>query len=494
MNVTTPVLLIVFFFIMIPLVLAEFVRARSVPSAEDFFLQNRKMPIIMSFFTIYATWMSIFGLMGACSYFYGKGPIYMTSVAWDIFFGILVYLIGTRIWFYGKQRGYFTPTDFFNDIYGSRKLNIAITVIIIFFTVPYLEIQFSGSSYLVEIATNGLIPWQISGLLFYSIIVIYLWYGGLRAVALADVFYGACLLATMLFTGFYLSDKAGGVHEMFKLIENSGPKHLTLPGPNNDAGAFFWICMFLTVPIGALMGPQMWIRNYAVKSYKTFKIVPLLLALVGIQVLGPMLAGSAGIILEPNVTVEDKLIPILFVHYSGSILCGFIFCGVASAALSTANSQIHAIATVYTIDIHRRYINPDVSDRKMSAIARWTVLTVSFITFGIFLKTPTVIMETGIMALGGVAQIFIPVLGALFWTRSNSDGAFWGLISGEAAIMISVWIFKLDSSYAAIIGMLINAVIFIMISLIKKPNPAVSEKILSYRNEYSMRVYENRLD
>ena len=98
------------------------------------------------------------------------------------------------------------------------------------------------------------------------------------------------------------------------------------------------------------------------------------------------------------------------------------------------------------------------------------------------------------MALGGVAQIFIPVLGALFWTRLNSDGAFWGLISGEAAIMISVWIFKLDSSYAAIIGMLINAIIFIMISLIKKPNPAVSEKILSYRNEYSMRVYENRLD
>ncbi len=88
MNVTTPVLLIVFFFIMIPLVLAEFVRARSVPSAEDFFLQNRKMPIIMSFFTIYATWMSIFGLMGACSYFYGKGPIYMTSVAWDRFFGM----------------------------------------------------------------------------------------------------------------------------------------------------------------------------------------------------------------------------------------------------------------------------------------------------------------------------------------------------------------------------------------------------------------------
>ena len=63
-----------------------------------------------------------------------------------------------------NRGGYFTPTNFFNDIYSSRKLNIAITVIIIFFTVPYLEIQFSGSSYLVEIATNGLIPWQISEL------------------------------------------------------------------------------------------------------------------------------------------------------------------------------------------------------------------------------------------------------------------------------------------------------------------------------------------
>lgn len=494
MNVTTPILLIVFFFIMIPLVLAEFVRGKSVPSAEDFFLQSRNMPTILSLFTIYATWMSIFGLMGACSYFYSKGPIYMTAVAWDIYFGILLYIVGTRIWFYGKQRGYFTPTDFFNDIYASKTLNIIVTVIVIMFTVPYLEIQFSGSAYLVETATKGLIPWQISGLIFYTIIIIYLWYGGLRAVALADVFYGSCLLVAMIFAGFYLSSKAGGINEMFKMIENSGPEHLILPGPKGDVGPTFWICLFLTVPVGAIMGPQMWIRSYAAKSYKTFKLIPLLLAIMAIQVLGPMLAGSAGIILKPNILAEDRLIPILFVEYSDSILCALIFCGVASAALSTANSQIHAMATVYTIDIHRRYINPDVSDRKMSAIARWAVLTVSFITFALFLKMPGVIMETGTLALGGIAQIFIPTLGALFWIRSNAQGAVYGLIFGEIVLLVSTIIFKLDSSYAAIIAFLANGVVFVVMGYFGKPNLNTMEKIRAYKKEYTIRIYENRLD
>ena len=60
MDTTTIVLLIIFAFTFIPLLLAEFARKDSVPELEDFFLQGRKMPLFMAFFTVYATWVSSF--------------------------------------------------------------------------------------------------------------------------------------------------------------------------------------------------------------------------------------------------------------------------------------------------------------------------------------------------------------------------------------------------------------------------------------------------
>ena len=218
MTATTPVLMIVFVFAFIPLIFAEIARNKSVPTIEDFFVQGRRMPTFMLFFTVYATWMSAFAFLGASGYFYEMGPVYMTAFGWDVLFGLLFMIIGRRLWYYGKLNHYITPTDFFNDIFDFKPLNILVTLVMILFTIPYLQIQLSGGAYIIEIASNGLIPWRISGLIFYLIIIIYLWAGGLRAVAMTDIFYGSCLFVSMLFIGFFLIHKAGG-----EWITCSGP-------------------------------------------------------------------------------------------------------------------------------------------------------------------------------------------------------------------------------------------------------------------------------
>ncbi|MEG2200008.1 MAG: hypothetical protein RRY25_06985, partial [Anaerovorax sp.] len=81
-------LLTVFLFIMFPLILAELARKKAFPTAEDFFLQSRTMSTAMTFFTVYATWMSIFAFLGATTYFYESGPVYTTAIAWDALFGV----------------------------------------------------------------------------------------------------------------------------------------------------------------------------------------------------------------------------------------------------------------------------------------------------------------------------------------------------------------------------------------------------------------------
>ena len=104
MTPSTSILMIIFFFLIFPLVLAEFARNRSLPTLEDFFVQSRKMPSVMVFFTVYSTWISVFAFLGASAYFYSKGPVYMTTIGWDVLFGILFMILGRRIWQYGKSR------------------------------------------------------------------------------------------------------------------------------------------------------------------------------------------------------------------------------------------------------------------------------------------------------------------------------------------------------------------------------------------------------
>ncbi len=484
MVASTPVLMIVFAFAFIPLIFAEIARNRSIPTLEDFFVHSRRMPAFMLFFTVYATWMSAFAFLGASGYFYAMGPVYMTAFGWDVLFGLLFMMIGKRVWHYGKSNHYITPTDFFDDIYHFKPLNLMVTVIMILFTIPYLQIQLSGGAYIIEIASNGLIPWRMSGLIFYLIIIIYLWAGGLRAVAMTDIFYGLCLFLSMLFIGFFLINKAGGVETVFRTIAEADVRNVTLPGPKGNAGPLLWLAMFITVPIGALMGPPMWLRFYSADKKKHFDLIPLLICITAIQCIGTLFAGSAGIVTAPGIQKTDSIIPVMLWEHGDVVLSAVLFCGVASAALSTANSQIHAVAAVYTMDIHKRYINISASEKRLVSVGKWSVLIISALAYILLLNNPPMIIYTGTIGMSGTAQIFVPVVGALFWNRSNGRAAACGVSAGILTLTGIALSTELNISYCAVIALLVNAAVFIAGSMVFEADMQTREKIVRYRENY----------
>lgn len=460
MNPSTPVLMIIFIFTFVPLIIAEIARNRSFSTLEDFFVESRNMPTPLFFFTVYATWVSSFAFLGASSYFYSKGPVYMTAIAWNALFGILLMVLGRKIWRFGKENNCITPTDFFTKAYHSKALSITITCTLLIFTIPYLQIQLSAGAYLIEIASGSMIPWRISGLIFYLIMIIYLWAGGLRAVAMADCFYGVIIFISMLLVGFHMTGKIGSIKELFTHIAENEPEKLVLGTSGNPTDMWLWISMFIIIPIGALMGPQLWIRAYAAKNSRVFKVMPLLLTITAIQYLGIMLAGNAGLVLYPNLKTPDTLMPLLLTNFAPPILSSFLFCGIAASCLSTANSQIHAISAIYTIDIHRKYINPDASDKKLVFIAKWAVLFSSAFAYLMLLGNPSLIVETGTIAMGGTAQIIIPTLGALLYKNPSALGALWGLLSGIVTLLSLTFLWGISASLSGVIALMINALVF----------------------------------
>lgn len=483
-------LLILCVFAFIPLLLGEFARNKSAETTEDFILQGRKLKLVPLYATIFSTWMSIFVFIGGITYFFDQGPVYMTTVGWDALFAVLFVIVGRRLWHYGRKNKYMTPTDFFDDIYDSKALNLIVTVIIMVLTIVYLQVQIVGGLLVMRIATDGIISWYVGGIIFFSILVIYLWAGGLRAVAMTDIFYGILLVITILSSGFFLMDVAGGREAVFSELIARDPGNVSMSGPEGNHRVLLWLSLFIIVPVGAFMGPQMWIRNYASSSSKNFNILPWILCLSSIICVGTLFSGSAALMMRGNVENSDSVLIELMRQYANPFFYIFVIIGIYATIFSTANSQVHALSAVYAIDIHKRYINPKISERKLVAVAKWAVLLISTISYVCIVVMPQNIFDLGTIALGGMAQLIVPTLGALFWKRSSAKGAIAGLVTGETIFFIGLFLStSSDSSICAIVGLIVNIFFFVSVSLADKTRIKVYKKIESYRRDYKLKDY-----
>lgn len=477
-------LMIVSVFAFVPLLLAEVARNKSFPTTLDFILQRRKLGLVSMYATVFATWMSAFAFIGAITYFYEEGPIYMTTVGWDALFAVLFIVIGKRLWYYGKIHNYMTPRDFFNDIYGSETLNVIVTVITIVSTMIYLQVQILAGFLVLSVSTKGIISLHMSGIIFFAILVIYIWAGGLRAVALTDIFYGILIIIAIISSGFFLIHEAGGVKHTFDLLIQSDPAHVSITGEDAEKRTGMWLALFIIVPVGAFMGPQIWIRNYASSSEKNFDILPLLLYITSFVCLGTLFAGSAGTVLAGEVDNPDTILVTLIREYAHPFFNTFIIIGIYAAIFSTANSQVHALSAIYTIDVHKRYFNKNMSDRSLLKVAKWTVLMISIVAYILILLIPQNIFDLGIVALGGTTQLIVPVVGALFWKRSTAYGAIAGIVTGEIIFFMGVALASWDTSLSAITGLICNLTVFIAGSL-SAIDYLAAAKITKYKNEYS---------
>ena len=128
MNQNVIAVFIIGLFMAIPLWMGAVANKKSIPTTEDFFVQGRAMGSLAVFFTVAATWWSSFAFLGSNAYFYTRGPVYWTAIAWNILFGLLYYLVGKKVWFYGKKYSCITPSDFFEVHYKSPLLNNIIDV------------------------------------------------------------------------------------------------------------------------------------------------------------------------------------------------------------------------------------------------------------------------------------------------------------------------------------------------------------------------------
>jgi len=114
-------------------------------------------------------------------------------------------------------------------------------------------------------------------------------------------------------------------------------------------------------------------------------------------------------------------------------LRGIVLAGFLAAVMSTVSALANSTATIFSLDIYKRVINPEASEKRLVRVGQLASLT-ALVLAG--LLAPAVELAGGIFQYfqTGVTYLATPfisvILVGLFWKRATHQGATVGLIGG----------------------------------------------------------------
>ena len=164
---------------------------------------------------------------------------------------------------------------------------------------------------------------------------------------------------------------------------------------------------------------------------------------IGIIGLSMSKAGAIEV-LEGSAQSETLIIKIamLLSNYGALpiVLAGLILAGILACTMSTADSQLLAAASSVSHNLVNDCFGLNLSKKASMIMARVTVLIIAVIAVFLARNPDSSVFRIVSFAWAGFGATFGPVmLFALFWRRSNRNGALAGLIVG--GVMVFVWKF-----------------------------------------------------
>ena len=341
----------------------------------------------------------------------------------------------------------------------STKLWFCIAYIILYLVVQIPVILYSGSLVFENI-------FNLSGLLgitkFQSICVlciaisvvgsIYAIFGGLKAVAVSDTVNGVGLLIGGLMIPFFalnvLGHAAGSestlaILDGWKyLVANHADKLNSIAPINAEAPAVPWPTVFTGL---VFLGLQSWCthqsfiqRVLAAENLKEAQKGALYCAFL--KIAGFMFLALPGVIAYAlfelqgdQVSMMDDAYPHLVTQVIPAPLMGFFAAVMFGAILSSFNSVLNSVNTMFTMDIYHEYINPKASEEKLVDVGKKIGIVFAVATtivgpmvyfFPAGLKT---FLDSFVMLIG------LPVLSAVF------GGFFFKYLPKYAAKVIMVF-------------------------------------------------------
>jgi Na+/proline symporter len=155
---------------------------------------------------------------------------------------------------------------------------------------------------------------------------------------------------------------------------------------------------------------------------------------------------------------------------------GLVIAVILNAAMSSSSGELNSLAAVSVMDLYRRLLRPDESDRHYLMVSRictgiWGAWAVIFAQYA---KNLGSLVE----AVNQVGSYFYPVLLgvfalAFFFKRVRGSAAFWAMLTGEAAIIACSIFTHIAFLWFNVIGTVVVVIAGVLFSFAQKTPPPV---------------------
>ncbi len=438
-------------------------------NSSDYFLASRSLPwwaIGASLIAANISAEHFIGMSGS-GFRIGLG---IAVYEWIAAIGLIVvakYLLPLML-----EKKIFTMPQLLSERYG-QGVSVAFSV---FWLLLYVFVNLTSVAWLGALAMEQIIGvpvmWGIVGLMAFA--GIYSIYGGLKAVAWTDVIQVVFLVGGGLITAYFALDAVSGpdagVWEGLKTVyqyvkDTPGDMHFNMVIPEGtittDASTGETFDIFSYLPGLALVFGSIWVTNLGYWGFNQYIIqkglaakdvheakkglifagylkilIPLIVVIPGITAyvlfnhpeLHDTMQGLSG-----TIEKADDAYPWLLKNFAPVGVKGLAFAALVAAVVSSLASMLNSTSTIFTMDIYKKLINKEASEKRLVSMGRIVAL--------ISLVIATVAAKP---LLGGLDQAFmyiqeysgyiypgvVVVFGmALLWKRATNRAALWTAIA-----------------------------------------------------------------
>ncbi len=253
--------------------------------------------------------------------------------------------------------------------------------------------------------------------------------GGLRAVAVLDTYSGVGILALALAVVFLALQAVN-----FDIVTDVPPERLTMIGSNTSPIPFhtlftgmiliqiFYWSTNQNITQKALAAPTVKEAQKGVMAaaFVRFLIIPAIVVVPG--VVAYKLFGDVG----------DKAYGMLVAEVLPSWTSGMFAAMIAAAVLTTYSAVLNATTTLYTVDLHKPYINENARAGRLNRIVGIAATIIAVLLVPVYANAESIInllqQLNGLLSMP-ILSVFI--VGLLF-KNVDADAAIAGLIWGFA--------------------------------------------------------------
>lgn len=498
---------------------------------DDYFLASRGVGSFLLFMSLFGTTMTSFAMVGSSGESFQTGiGVYGMMASWSgIVHALCFFVIGVKLWSFGKRFGYVTQIQFFRDRFESSRIGLLLFPVLVGMMIPYVLLGVLGLGTVMTRSTEGAFPtlfpatrggipdWLGMGVVC-GVVLIYVFVGGVRSTLWINAFQNILFLTVGLWTIFVIADKLGGPAEATRMVAERNPSLLKRTFDPRDRAAFdaklktheqsmaAWSAgpktgrpprkpvppgigqlEFLSyglIPLSVAMFPHLFAYYLTARTAKSFRlsvvmhpifVLMLWLPCVMLGVWASSAVVNGQLVLPPG--IEPNGVLAAFVRrMTGDVLGGLMAASIM--ATNSLDAQFLCLGAMFTNDIvAHHYGREKFTDRQLVFIGRMFVVAIVVVTYLLSLLHPASVFRLGIWCFSGYAGLTPLLIAAIYWPRVTKAGAYASIAAAAAAW---AWLFAASGygrdEHFLVWGMnpvapivLVATIAMIAVSLITRP-------------------------